>query len=169
MSTEQRDFEVDVRVNKYKLDQENQVQASTYHYWASLLAEAKTEVDTCDEQIRILEGQMKEVRAKEELDIRENGDPSLKKVTEAGVVAVLETRGPVVKKREEIHNAREKAIKAKNNVYILEAAVKALEHRRDSLGNLTQLWCKGYYSKPTGSSQSAGDDVSADIRKDLNS
>jgi hypothetical protein len=152
---EERDFEVDVKVNKYKLDEENEKQASLYNYWASLLADAKTEKDDAEDALTL-------VKAKADADVRQTAADNSEKVTEAVVQGrVLDS--PKVQK------AQQRVRDAKSQVYHLEAAVKALEHRKSSLDNLTVLWTKSYYATPDGGKPAtAGDAFSKDIRRNLN-
>ncbi len=151
---QERDFEVDVKINKYKLEDENEKQPSLYQYWSELLAQAKSEKDAAEDNLDL-------VLARRELSIRDDAAEANEKVTEAIIKARVE-------KDDRVQTAKTKLREAKSNVYDLEAAVKALEHRKESLSNLTQLWGKGYYAKPDGGPRSAGDDVAGDIRKDLN-
>jgi hypothetical protein len=152
------DFAEEVKVNKYKLDEENENHASKYFYWAKLQAQAKANKDRAEENLDLM-------LAKRELVIREQleEDKTLKiKVTESVVKATLEKDEKIQKAREEL-----RAIKAQ--LYTLDAAVKALEHRRDNLNNLTQLWGKSYYATPDGGPRMTGTDAaSRDVRKNLN-
>jgi uncharacterized coiled-coil protein SlyX len=165
-----RDLAEDLKVNRFKLEIDCAVQPSMYHYWAEQLATARANVDKTDEKLRLLDGDLKEVKAKEELIIRaaDPKDFKLDKFTEASITAVLENRPAVTKKREEIQTTRQELIDNKETVYHLEAAVKSLEHRRDELDNLTKLWLGGYYAKPEGKPETAGDQFSKESRQRLN-
>jgi hypothetical protein len=163
LKDEFRDFAADVKVNKFKLENDCETHASLYHYWADLLAKAKKQRDKADEIA-------KATRSRRELEIRaaiEKGDKSYDKygkVTEGVIKSLLDTD-------EEVMEAAEAKRKADGVVYDLEAAVRSLEHRRDELDNLTKLWLGGYYAKPNsdaGRRDSPDDNYSNELRGNLN-
>jgi len=147
-------FEDDVRINRFQLDTECEVQASRYHYWAELLAEAKARVNRLDNRL-------KAVMAEAELDLRKTAEMNGAKTTESGIKAQLEVQ-------EEVRAARKSLADAWATQYHLEAGVKALEHRRTELSNLVELYCKAYYSAPEGQRPNADTEAAQGIRKGLN-
>lgn len=152
----ERDFSVDVKINRFKLEEESEIQPSLYHYWAEQLAEAKTAADKASAKLKL-------TLADAEMEIRyaaDRGELEIK-LTESSAKALIE-------QHPKVQEARKELIAADGYVYHLESAVKSLEHRKAELDNLTQLWRGGYYAKPDGGKRSAGDDVAADTRKNLN-
>jgi hypothetical protein len=154
MDDKERTFDEDVKINRFRLEQECEEQPSKYLFWANLLADAKAEVDRLENQLRL-------TLAEQEKKTRFSMEEAGVKATEASVKAGVETSDAVF-------SAREKLQEAESVQYHLEAGVKAFEHRKSEIDNLTQLWIKGYYAKPDGGRRSVTDDVSSDIRKDLN-
>lgn len=156
MSDGERDFAVDVKINRFRLEEESEIQPSLYHYWADLLADAKARADKMDDRLKL-------TLADTEMNLRykaDRGELEIK-LTEASIKALME-------QQETVQAARKNSRDAWALVYHLESAVKALEHRKAELDNLTQLWRGGYYAKPDGGKRSAGEDVAKDMRKNLN-
>lgn len=154
-----RSFQVDASINRFKLDEENEKQASLYHYWSDLCADAKADRDTMEDALDL-------IISKTDDAIRKNAQRNDEKVTEPAIKNLIE-------RDKFVANAKEDLRKAKSDVYHLEAAVKALEHRKGSLDNLTILWTKNYYSQPSGivstdTSTTVTDAVSKDLRANLN-
>jgi ElaB/YqjD/DUF883 family membrane-anchored ribosome-binding protein len=150
-----RDFDADVTINRFKLDVGNEEQASIYHYWSELAAKAEAQQDDLEDELDL-------ILAKVDEEIRQTAEKKDEKITE-----------PLVKNRIQKHpkvlQAKERLREAKANVYTLKAAVKSLEHRKGSLDNLTTLWCKNYYSSPSGIPAESGNDAAGhDLRKNLN-
>lgn len=143
------DFTQDVKLNRFKLDEESQKNPSLVHYYGELLATAKAERDKAYNKVKFM-------MAQTEMDYRMNPPRDIK-ITEATITALIETDNKVLIVKEEL-------VKAQEKVYHLEAAVTALDDRRSELKNLTQLWIAGYYSVP-GIRQN---DIAQDMRNKLN-
>lgn len=148
------DFKIDIRINKYKLEEECEKHPSLYYRYSELLAQAKNERD--DELDRLAV-----VLANVEVEIRK--DPPIDcKLTENLIKALIEENKKVISQKSKVREC-------KKQVHILEAAVNAIEHRKSMLNNLVQLYIKGYYSKPGEiKNNNITDSISDDIRKDLN-
>lgn len=148
-------FQADISINRYRLDEESEKQPSIYGRYAELLADAKADKDSAENALKL---KMAEI----EISLRADPSPEVK-ITENSIKALIVKNEKVVKKKERL--LRKEAV-----IYKLEAAVRALDHRKSELNNLTQLWIKGYYSQPNdGRPHDTGNDVAAkDIRKNLN-
>jgi hypothetical protein len=147
-----RDLTEDIKINRFKLEQECEIQPSLYHYWAEQEAESKAIVDR-------LKNKLKLVRAQVELNLR---DSFAKKPTEAEITAHVERSPDVRETAEQLEH--ETAI-----LYKMNAAVRALEHRKNELDNLTQLYIKAFYAKPDGGPRHTGvDEAAAGVRDRLN-
>jgi len=154
IENEKHDFAADVTINRFKLEEECAKQPSLYHYWAEKLADAKSAVDAAYNNVKL-------VTAQREMYHRQLAANAQVKTTEATIAATVETD-------EQVQEAKSLYQQAQSTQYHLEAGVKALDHRKSELDNLTQLWIKSYYSRPDGGKGSVGDDVSNEIRKNLN-
>jgi len=152
---ETRSFTADVNINKFKLDEECAKQPSLYHFWSEKLANAKAAVNDATDKLKLTESERElAYRSMTEL-------PGGVKSTEASIKSCVETDGAVKAAKQELREAQ--AVQ-----YKLEAGVRALDHRKSELDNLTQLYIKNYYSRPDGAPGSANDTASADLRKNLN-
>ena len=136
-------FADDVKINKFRLEDECEIQSEMYYHYGRLLAEKKNHRD--------------HVRAKTELLIREKPDTFLPvgvKLTEGAVDAVIKSD--------------EELTRLDKEVRLLEAAVGALEDRRSQLKNLTELYLAGYYSAPDGKRPDANAEAAREQRSALN-
>jgi hypothetical protein len=143
------DFAKDVRINKFKLAEDCEIQPSLYHFYAHEFAVARSERDAAKDKLDLVLGQR-------EIAIRRNPPEDLK-VTESVVSALLIQDEAVQECKEQFRKAQEK-------VDILYASTSALEHRRSELDNLVSMWNKEYYSgKADG--DTAGDAVRGKLNK----
>lgn len=155
------DFAEEVKINRFKLEVEAEKQPSIYQYWSGLLAQAKADKDTADDKLDLVKS-TRELYIRAEVEKGNKDYTSVGKVSESAMKAFIETDDRVMKAKEFLR-------KAKELVYILEGAVKSLEHRKDSLDNLTVQWSKGYYAKPDGGPrETAADKFSTEQRTSLN-
>ena len=140
---EVRDFESDVKINKYKLDSECEQHASIYWYWADKLAKAKNDLGDSEDKFKL-------TSAQREMFIRNNWDDSIQgKKTEDGVKATIATDSEVIAARNDIANNQ-------HEVNILIAAVTSMEHRRDMLKCEKELLIGGFYASPEMSKKDIG-------------
>jgi hypothetical protein len=153
---QERLFSDDIKINKYKLEEECEKQASIYFYWAEKLALAKTLLDEAIDKSKL-------IAAQTEMAIRKNWDDEYLakygKSTENSIKSVLE-----IKMEESRQNIRD----AQSEVNILQASVNALEHRKYELDNLTTLLVKGFYAAPNGGRREGViESTERDVRKKL--
>jgi hypothetical protein len=149
-----RDFESDVKFNKYKLEDECEKHASIYFYWADKLAKAKNNLGDSEDAYKL-------VSAQREMFIRENWDDKIGKSTESGIKAVLETDDKYIIAKEAIRNNQ-------HEVNTLIAAVSAMEHRRDMLKCEKELLIGGFYASPDVNKKDSTKSVDREINKKLN-
>lgn len=160
MPDEVRDLEKDIKINRFKLDVECERHVDMYHYWAEVLATAKSALDEAKNHYEY-------TRSKTELEIRrkmERGDIAIKQ-TEATVKACLDVH-------EDVMSAMSQLLTEQENVYHAQAAINALDHRRSQLDNLTQLNIRAMYAAPSGGKNVAeglGDQAANQARANLNS
>lgn len=156
-SEEVIDFEKDISINKYKLDEECLSHSSLYFRYSSMQADAKTRVSKAKDNLELVE-------AERNLAIRKSLADSGAKVTEAMINSSLITD-------EEVIQAKQKVREAEDIFMKLSVAVQAFEHRKSELDNLVKLYCSGYYSVPESSPEAKkniNEQTSNAVRKNLN-
>ena len=141
-------FKDDVKINRFKLDEECEIQPALYHFYAEEYALARSIRDAAKDRLDLVLGER-------EIHIRRN-PPDDMKVTEAVITALLVQDSDVQAAKEEYRKAQAK-------VDLLYAATSSLDHRRSELDNLVTIWTKDYY---TGAKK---DEAGASIRNKLNS
>jgi hypothetical protein len=124
-----------VAVDRDRLDEEWITQPQNYEEAAEDLAEAKFAADQAKAALDV-------AKAESELDVRNRPvEYHIEKVTE-GVVAAHVARHPNVKKATETCN------KKRYRVNILEAKVRALEHKKTALENLVVMGIHLEHARP---------------------
>jgi len=144
------DCAADIRINRFKLDEECESHASAYYYYAEQYAEARKERDAAKDKLDLVLGQR-------ETHIRRN-PPDDMKVTEAVVTALLAQDTDVLAAREALRIAQGK-------VDVLYAATSAFEHRRSQLDNLVYIWSKEYYSNGGNNQRADSDSLRSKLNK----
>lgn len=146
-------IEQDLKINKFKLEDACEEQPSLYMYYAEEYAKKKAEKDNYDDKLDF-------ISSKVEMEIRENPPDGLK-VTESTIKSLLSTDKRIIEIKEKLRAVKE-------DLYHLDAVVKALEHRKSELNNLVSLYIAGYYSMPSGKRQTPNDKARNKIRQNLN-
>lgn len=150
------DFQKELSINKYKLDEECISHASRYAYYAEAQALAKSNVSKAKDNLEL-------VMAERNMEIREELGSGEKKVTEAMVNATIAKDEKVLEAKSELRDAEE--------VYSrLTVAVQAFDVRRSELDNLVRLYCASYFSTvdSTGTKNTINENASRSMRKNLN-
>lgn len=148
-------FEDDVKINKYKLEDECERHPGMYHYWINCLAEAKTALDKAEDKEKL-------ILAKRQLFIRSHWSDSDGKLTESSVFAVLE-------QDDDVQEAKAARRKAQASVNTLNAAVTSLDHRKSMLDNLVYMLSRGFYAAPNGGHREGpSEQAERDIRGHMN-
>ena len=151
------DFKDIVSINKYKLPEECEKHAGFYYQVAEKLAIAKSELDTANDKLKL-------ILSDSDSYIRENWSDRDGKMTETGVASKVQKLPEVLEIKETI---REK----QSDVYALDAARLAMDHRKSMLDNLVVLITKSFYSAPDGGKNrpDMSDVASKELRKKRNS
>ena len=146
------DFQKDLSINKYKLDEECISHASRYAYYAEASAIAKTNVSEAKDKLEL-------VIAEANIRIRKNLTDSGQKFTEAMVTSMLTMDSEVQKAKAELRDAE-------TTLARLQVAVNAMDAELD---NLVKLYVAGYYSVADGAGvkKSINENVASDIRRNL--
>lgn len=145
-----RDFERDVIINKYKLDDECQKHPGIYYYYSEELAKLKSRLDHEKEKLSFMESEL-------ELFIRKNPPDNIK-ITEQTIKAYINVDTNLKTQREEVNIV-------KKQIYHFETAVKILEHKKTMIKNLVELFISRYYSEPKEDNES--NNINNQIRKNL--
>jgi len=129
-------FEQDRSVDKFALDDEWRIQSDLYFKWAKRSVDASLLVNITKDALEVRKAQIdKAVRA----NPREFG---IEKVTNEALnnAATLD---------KEYRKLTEDLIQLKYEESMLEAAVKTMEHKKQSLENLVKLFLNNYYAEPS--------------------
>lgn len=126
------DFKEDIRIDRMKLEEECESHPSVYAYYGEEYAEARAKKDQEKDKLDL-------VLAERETVIRREAADSGMKTTEA-VISALVTQDKEVQEQKEAYR------NASAEVYTLDVAMGALDHKKSQLDNLVQLWTKNYYS-----------------------
>lgn len=126
-----------VILNRYALDVEASESAANLQTYGAELAKAKTARDSASAQEEV-------TRSAVSLKVRKANplDYGLSKFTEDSIEAIVNTDQEVV-------DAVKALLKAKEDVYLLEAAVNALNDKSSRIKDLVSLWIGGYYAEPS--------------------
>ena len=151
------DFQKDLSINKYKLDEECLSHSSRYAYYAEAQAVAKTNISKAKDKLEL-------TTAEAYMKIRTNFENEKQKVTEAIISSCVTMEESVIDARNELREAEE--------IYErLSVAVRAMEARRSELDNLVKLYVAGYFSTVNAdgnSKKNINEQTSNDVRKNLN-
>ena len=148
------DIESDLKINKYKLDEECLTHASTYNRYAEMALKTKTELTKAKDKLSL-------ITAQRNIAIREEIAKSGSKVTEKMIESYLESDKEVLNAKKEVREIEE--VNATFN-----AMLDSFDHRKSELDNLVKLYCAGYYSVVGNKKETSTETTEKDIRKNLN-
>lgn len=148
------DIKTDLKINKYKLDEECLTHASTYNRYAEMVVKTKTELTKAKDKLSL-------ITAQRNIAIREEIIKSGSKVTEKMIESYLEADKEVLKAKKEVREIEE--INATFN-----AMLDSFDHRKSELDNMVKLYCAGYYSVVGNKKEISTETMEKDIRKNLN-
>jgi len=151
-----RDFESDIKFNKYQLDEVCEKHASVYWYWANKLAEAKNALGDSEDRLKLITSQ-------QDSHYRENWvEADWGKKTEGSVAGRVNSD-------EKVRIAKEEFINNQHEVNTLIAAVSAFDHRKGMIDNEVKLLIGGFYATPTGRKhEDANDQAARELRRKKN-
>lgn len=148
------DIKTDLKINKYKLDEECLTHASTYNRYAEMALKTKTELTKAKDKLSL-------ITAQRNIAIREEIAKSGSKVTEKMIESYLESDKEVLNAKKEVREIEE--VNATFN-----AMLDSFDHRKSELDNLVKLYCAGYYSVVGNKKETSTETTEKDIRKNLN-
>lgn len=155
---EDDDFQKELKINKYRLDEECLSHASRYAYWAEACALAKGDVAKAKDNLEY-------VKALRSVSLRNLYMEAGEKFTEAKLENATLTDPDVLEAKKLLRDATEVYEK-------MLVAVNAMEARKSELDNLVKLYVAGYFSNVAtgnGTRKDANEQTSNDIRRKLNS
>ena len=154
---QQDDFQKDLSINKYRLDEECLSHSNRYAYYSEAQAIAKTDVSKAKDYLELVEAEQREVIR---IDLESKGiKPTIPMLDSATI------------RDEKVIQAKKELREAEEILARLSVAVSAFEHRKAELDNLVKLYCAGYYSTPcsnNGEKSNVNTMAEKDIRKQLN-
>jgi hypothetical protein len=156
MGKNELNFEKDLSINKYKLDDECLTHSVLYYRYSEMAADAKNQVGVLADNLKLKMGEAN-------IAIRNRFTKKEIKFTEAVINAEVEKDETVIAAREELREAE-------LNLSRLQAGVSAFEHRKSQLDNVVRLYCAGYFSIPSSgkAKESINDQAARDARTRIN-
>lgn len=151
----ENDFHNDLKINKFRLDEECLSHSGRYAYYSEAQAIAKSNVSKQKDNLEL-------VTSEANIRIRKEKSESGEKVTESLISSYLVMDKEVQKAKSELRDAEE--------IYArLSVAVSAMETRRSELDNLVKLYCAGYFSTVNSNERKdSSNQASMEARKNLN-
>tara|TARA_R110000824_G_scaffold89967_1_gene220153 strand:+ start:742 stop:1227 length:486 start_codon:yes stop_codon:yes gene_type:complete len=130
-----------LEINEFELDKEWIQQPSTYHKYATKLAEAKHRLEESKAQTEL-------VKAELSSEIRNNPNEfGIAKITETVVASTILTQ-------DEFKSVQAELFDQKHQVDLLQAVVTSLDHRKRALESLVSLHGQDYFSSPRADTRS---------------
>ena len=157
MAHEDDEFQKDVRINKYRLDEECLSQSSRYAYWSEAYALAKTNLVAAKDNLEY-------TKAMRSIALRNLYQETGEKFTEVKLESAVLIDDEYLEAKAKYREADEVCNK-------MMVAVNAMEMRKSELDNLVKLYVAGYFSTVSSgenNKRDANEQVSRDIRKNLN-
>ena len=150
------DFQEELRINKYRLDEECLSHATKYNYWAEAYARAKNEYGIAKDNLAY-------TTADVSLRLRNFYIESGEKYTESRLQSAVDTDRDVIEAKRKLREADDILCK-------MDVAVKSMDVRKSELDNLVKLYCAGYFSTVStmANKRDVNDEASRDIRRNLN-
>lgn len=130
-----RDFRQDVKLDKYNLAEEAEIQAALVQFWTEKLSDAMAAKDAADAELDLTEATVN-------LNYRRNPIDGFK-VTEEVVKNWTLTHEDVVK-------ARQKYLDACDEVNVLKSAVDSIRAKGDMIKVEKDLFIAGYFADKSG-------------------
>lgn len=138
-----------IEPDKDLLDEEWVRQPKLYHTYAVKLANAKMNVEEAKADYDLAEAELKRVAGEVSLKIRKEPNKyGIEKITEDAVNSRVINSNAYKEARSDVDAAAAVILDYKHKVDIIAAAVRAIEHRKESLENLVKLVLADYYSTP---------------------
>lgn len=143
-------FKEDVKVDRYRLDEDWQEHPALYAEYASAWADAYQERERAAERLKLEKERLDDTYNRLDGEIRADwaGFGFTKAPTEAAIKSCIQKHPDYLAQRERVAQRREELVEAQATEARLSVALKAFDHRKTVLESLTKLMLGGYYSKP---------------------
>ncbi len=126
-------FEKNLEIDKFALDDELLLQAILYLKWSEAKAQAEMERDKSKEQLDL-------VKAKLDISIRKNpGIFGLEKITEGAISNIILVQ-------DEYQQAEIAYLEYRYSHNVISGALEALNHKKSALENLVKLFLNNYWA-----------------------
>jgi len=150
------DLDKDLAVDPMLLDEDWLRQPGLYMKYSAMAADAQKRRDMAKEKLDV-------VKAELDKDIRNNPSKyGMDKVTENAVAMTIPSQ-------QAYKDASTELIEAGYESNMLQAAVRAFDHRRSALENMVKLWLGSYYSGPKAPRDIPGGKRVVDMARDRTS
>lgn len=149
MRTIGEDFGQDIKVNRFKLDEENEISGELYNVWSERYSEARGAVDAAKDKLELTTAQH---------TLYYNANPV------DGIKPTVDNVKAMVEQDTEVQAAKDEYRQALAKRYTLDGAMGALDSRKSAVDNLVKLMVTGYYN----TKQTGGDYASDEINDSLN-
>lgn len=149
-----REIIEDVKINRFKLEEESETHPSIYYHYSELLVQAKDARDTS-------KAEYKKILASIELAYRVGKLELDCKVTEKAIESAVQVHPDVVA-------AQDRYLLAEKAVNSAQSAEESLRQKKGMLDNLIQLYVMQYYSNPTGNKYNKSESGATAVRGNLN-
>ena len=145
------DFSEEVKINKFFLDKECERHVSLCDYYTNQQALTKAKLNELQEKLKLVSSEL-------ERSFRKKWDEKIDgKQTEGAIRNKIDASEKICELNKNIQEVQ-------RELYILDAAVKTIDHRKGMLDNLVTLWVKGYYSAPNGKLSDRDSEKSRSLR-----
>lgn len=149
MRTIGENFGQDIKVNRFKLDEENEISGELYNVWSERYSEARGVVDAAKDKLELTTAQR---------TLYYNTNPV------DGIKPTVDNVKAMVEQDTEVQAAKDEYRQALAKRYTLDGAMGALDSRKSAVDNLVKLMVTGYYN----TKQTGGDYASDEINDSLN-
>ena len=149
MRTIGENFSQDIKVNRFKLDEENEISGELYNIWSERYSEARGAVDIAKDRLDLTISQR---------TLFYNNNPI------DGIKPTVDNVKAMVEQDTEVQTAKDAYRQALAKRYTLDAAMGALDSRKSAVDNLVKLMVTGYYN----TKQTGGDYASDEMNDSLN-
>lgn len=145
-----KNFDEDVKIDRFTLDEDSEVHPSIYDFWSEKLADAKARKDRTEEIIKREKAKLDIKLRKGEIIVYDIKDKKVK-LTEGMIKSYIEADNYICSLVDDYLNAR-------REVYEYSQKEEALQHRKSEIDVLSKLYQSGYYSLPEGYKQKRQDE-----------
>jgi hypothetical protein len=150
MRTIGEDFSQDIKVNRFKLDEENEISGELYNVWSERYSEARGYVDIAKDKLELTTAQRTLFYSNNPID---------------GIKPTVDNVKAMVEQDTEVQTAKDAYRQALAKRYTLDGGMGALESRNKGVDNLTKLQISGYYNAGRTGGDTAADEINDSLNR----